>query len=558
MKIDDTLTQHVLVERGLLTADQIREASLLSASLGKSLIDTLIFKNYISEDELGKVLAAAAGVGYVSLKDLRISNEVLSAISEEVAITQKIVPFAHDERGIHIAMADPTNAALRIFLERQTGLAVIPYLAFPSQIQAGLSQYKRDINADIDKIMAEIKASSNQELSKIAEETPTIRLFNTLMNYGLAQGASDIHIEAQETNTLIRFRLDGILHDILLLDKAIQPALVARLKFLCNLKIDEHRLPQDGRFKYEEGEEKVAVRVSIIPSFFGENLVMRLLKVSSKIQSLEELGFTPTMIAQISSQVKRTNGIILLTGPTGSGKTTSLYSILETLNKPEVKIATIEDPIEYGLPRVSQIQTNPTTGLDFATGLRALLRHDPNIIMVGEIRDKETASISINAALTGHLVLSTLHTNDATSALPRLLDLNVEAFLLSATLRMVVAQRLVRKLCEKCRRLTQVTPEVLKELSDLTRYSVEDLARCQFYEPQGCSECNLGYRGRFVIAEVLVVDDTFAQMVNNNPNNETLRETAIKSGMITLIQDGIIKASQGITSLSEILREARE
>ncbi len=556
MKIDDTSVQQLLWDKHLLTKEQIESAVLLAPSLGKSFTDTLVFKHYIDEDTLGKVMAEGMGVGYVTLKGVNIPPDVLGLVAEDEAINHRLVPFARSQTELYLAMADPSDFDTINALEKQTGLIIKPYLAFNDQIQLGLAQYKNDIRAAFQKILTEApQVGQGDDLAKVAEDAPTVRMLETIIDYAIAEGASDIHIEGQETNMLIRFRVDGVLRDILILDVTLQAAIVARVKVLCNLKLDEHRLPQDGRFRYEHLNAKIAMRVSIIPSFYAENVVMRLIPEATKAMTLEEIGFTAANAQLISSQIQATSGMILLTGPTGSGKTTTLYSILEMLNKPEVKIETIEDPIEYGITRVSQIQVNPETGLDFATGLRALLRHDPNILMVGEIRDHDTADISVNAALTGHLVLSTLHTNDAPSSIPRFIDLGVEPFLLTATLRMVVAQRLARRLCPKCAKPEAVSEPILRELARLTGYSIDDLRTRQFLGPQGCADCTSGYRGRVGLHEIFVLNEEMSNLILTHPSNDKIREVAIRNGMVTMIQDGIAKAASGLTSISEVMRE---
>ncbi len=554
MKIDDAAIQRIIWDQKLLTKDQIESAILLAPSLGRSFVDTLLFKNLITEDTLGHVIAEAIGVEYVSLKGKVIPADVLSLISEDSAVAHDILPFAKTDTELSLAMADPSDFEIINFIEKKTGLVVKPFLSFKGQITSGLSQYKKDINAEFQAILGTIQPVEG-DLSKVAEDVPTIKMLDTIMDYASVQDASDIHIEAQETNTLIRFRLDGILHDILILDKKVQPAIVARIKYLCNLKIDEHRLPQDGRFKFDHTNTKLSIRVSIIPTFYGENVVMRLLPESTKTRTLEELGFTPANIETIKREITRTSGIILLTGPTGSGKTTTLYSILEMVNKPEVKISTIEDPIEYSMPRIAQTQVNTQTGMDFASGLRALLRHDPNIIMVGEVRDQETADISINAALTGHLVLSTLHTNDAPSTIPRLIDLGVAPFLLSATMRVVVAQRLVRILCRECATPLEMSEQQLIELANTTGFAIDDLRNKSFKQAVGCEKCSDGFAGRFGIHELFIVDPAMSELIMTRPSNEKIKAAATQSGMYSMLQDGIAKASAGLTTIEEVLRE---
>ncbi len=555
MKIDDATIQHILWQNQLLSKEQIESAVLLAPSLGKSFLETLIFKNYISEEKLGQVIAESLGVEYVAVTGKMIPIDVLSLVPEDSAVAHQIVPFARSQTELYLAMADPTNFEIINFIEKKTGLIVKPYYTFPDQIMSGLAQYKYDINAAFDKILHTM-AITGADLAKAAEDVPTIKMLDTIMEYAIAKQASDVHIEGQEKNTLIRFRVDGILHDVLVLDSRVHPVLVARIKYLCNLRLDEHRLPQDGRFKYEHLGNRVAVRVSVIPTFYAENAVLRILPETAKSQTLEDLGLSPANIQILTAQITRTSGIILLTGPTGSGKTTTLYSLIEMLNKPEVKIATIEDPVEYSMPRIAQTQVNPGSGLDFAAGLRALLRHDPNIIMVGEIRDHETADISINAALTGHLVLSTLHTNDAASTISRLIDLDIEPFLLSATLRTVVAQRLVRRLCPNCSHPTQLSPAALEEVAHLTHFSTDELKTKTFFTAEGCSECTGGYKGRLGIHEVLLLDEELNNLILTRPSNDMVTAMAIKKGMYTMLQDGVAKAAARLTTIEEVFREA--
>lgn len=557
MLLDDATLQKLLWDKQLLTKELLDQAVLLAPSLGKSFADTLIFKHYIEEDTLGKVMAEGMGVGYINLKSQTIPDDVLNLVPEDAAVTHKLVPFARSGNELQVAMSDPSDFGIINFLEKQTGLIIKPFFAFQNHIHEAQSQYKKDIRAAFEKILKEVQQNAPQgDLAKVAEEAPIVQMLETIIDYAIAENASDIHIEGQESNMIIRFRIDGTLRDVLILNSTLQPALVARIKVLCNLKLDEHRLPQDGRFKFEHTGARIAMRVSIIPSFFAENVVMRLLPEATKAMTLEEVGFTPANAELVVQQIKAPNGIILLTGPTGSGKTTTLYSIIEMLNKPEVSIVTIEDPVEYGMPRVSQIQVNAETGLDFASGLRSILRHDPNIIMVGEIRDQDTADISMNASLTGHLVLSTLHTNDAPSSIPRLIDLGVEPYLITATLRMVVAQRLVRRLCQKCAQPTPIPDTLLQHIAELTGFSIDELKSKQFMEAQGCPECTGGYKGRIGIHELLVVNEAISELILTRPSNDKMREVAIQSGMYTMVQDGIAKAAAGLTTITEILRKA--
>ncbi len=555
MTVSDATVQRVLLAKRLLTKEQIESAVLLAPSLGKSFLETILLKNYLAESVLGPAIAESLGVPYVNLAGQKIAGGLLDLIPEATATSYQIIGFSRQGDTLAVAMADPSNFEAINFLQKKTGLTVKPFFAFESQIQTALGQYKRNIQLEVQSLLASVEVNQ-ANLAKVAEELPTIKLLETILDYAIAEGASDIHFEGQENSTLVRFRLDGRLKDVLVLESRVQPAVIARIKYLSNLKIDEHRLPQDGRFAYSKNASKVALRVSILPTYFGENIVMRLLPENARTQTLVDLGFSPANIEKLKHQIGRPNGIILLTGPTGSGKTTTLYTLIEMLNQPEVKIATIEDPIEYGIARVSQSQVNNETGFTFAKGLRALLRHDPNIIMVGEIRDQETADIALNAALTGHLVLSTLHTNDATTAPARLLDLGVESFLVGSTVRLVVAQRLVRQLCPSCRQPQPLDAQTMAELTRLSGWTPAQLQSAKLYRPVGCAACSEGYRGRLGIHELFVVDETVRELLATEATGDKLRAYATSHGMLTLLQDGLTKVMAGLTTLDEVRREA--
>jgi type IV pilus assembly protein PilB len=408
----------------------------------------------------------------------------------------------------------------------------------------------------------------------MAEEIPVIRVVDTLLEYAVFEKASDIHIEPQENAVIVRYRIDGVLHDVMTLPKVIQAAIVARIKVLTNLKIDEHRLPQDGRFKIEKDGYKFSLRVSTIPIFDGEKVVIRLLDETAKALSLEDLGFEKTGFDVIMRNVKKPHGMLLVTGPTGSGKSTTLYTVLSMLNTKNVNISTIEDPVEYRIVGANQMQVNPKIGLTFALGLRALLRQDPNIIMIGEVRDKETAEEAVHAAMTGHIVFSTLHTNSAAAALPRLLDIGVEPFLIASTINAVLAQRLVRVICKDCKtevKMDEVTLESLGKLFHLDKLlpvmtregivpaKVKSLTELKFYKGQGCDKCgHSGYKGRLGIHEVLEVTPQVADMIMERKSSQEIQDQAEKEGMILMWEDGFIKAVKGITSIDEILRVSKE
>jgi len=421
------------------------------------------------------------------------------------------------------------------------------------------------------KVVKEGKKEEKEELQKAAQEIPVIKIVDTLLRHAILQRASDIHIEPMEKEVVVRYRIDGILHDAMTLPKNVQSGIVARIKVLSNLKLDEHRLPQDGRFKIETGDYKYSIRVSILPVYYGEKIVMRLLPETARALTLEGLGLRGRDLELVQQSLRKPVGMILVTGPTGSGKTTTLYSMMEILNTPEVNISTVEDPIEYMMPRVNQTQVNPKIGLTFASGLRALLRQDPDIIMVGEIRDSETASLAINAALTGHLVLSTLHTNSAAGAIPRLIEMGAEPFLIASTLNVILAQRLVRKLCSNRTRY-KFKPEQIKSLEkyvDIERINkvlkerkiikgVSSIKEATFYKPAQSKECPEGYKGRIGIFEVLSVSEAIKEMILRKENADHIQEEAQKEGMTLMVEDGLIKAMQGITSIEEVLRVTTE
>ena len=427
------------------------------------------------------------------------------------------------------------------------------------------AEYLRVINPDSS------DGQSEGDLKKLAEDIPVVRIVDTLLKHAILQRASDIHIEPMEKEVLVRYRIDGILRDTMVLPKNTAPSITARIKILSNLKIDEKRLPQDGRFKIETAEDKVSFRVSILPVYNGEKIVMRILLENSKGFSFETLGFLSSQIEDMHWAINRPTGMILVTGPTGSGKTTTLYTALDILNTPDVNISTIEDPIEYQIPRINQTQVKPDIGFSFANGLRSLVRQDPDIIMVGEIRDNETASLAVNAALTGHLVLSTLHTNSAAGAVPRLLDMEVEPFLMASTVNVIIAQRLVRVLCsgkEKYFLSNQQLERLSKEV-DLDRVAsflvkekitgkISDWSKVPFYKPSLDKECPEGYKSRVGVHEILRVSEGIRNLIMSNATSDDIEKQAKKEGMMTMLEDGIVKCVQGITTIEEILRVTNE
>ena len=439
-------------------------------------------------------------------------------------------------------------------------MKVKPFLATPEAIAKALSQYKKNIRKEFKKVIDEnlrrAKSIDLKDLTKVASDLPVIKILDTLLSYAAAERASDIHIELLAEELVVRFRIDGMLRDIISLPKGVQSALVARIKILANLKIDEHRVPQDGRFKFKIGEDFISLRVSILPAFYGENVVLRLLFESARPLSLEELGLSGENFKFLQRNIQKPNGLILVTGPTGCGKTTTLYSVLNILNVAEVKICTVEDPIEYSVGRITQVQVNPGTGLTFSAGLRSLVRHDPDIIMVGEIRDKETVEMAVHSALTGHLVLSTLHTNNAAGAIPRLLDMGAEGFLVASTTNAIIAQRLVRRICTACIKRYKPGEEALKIF--INEFG-KKVIKQDFYKGEGCEECGgSGYKGRSGIYEILELNDQIRDLVVRKVAAEEINKMAIKAGMVSMLADGLDKIAAGVTTIEEVLRVVQE
>lgn len=559
MELPKDKLKQILIKSGYITEEDFEKALKDAKDFDKDLVDVLIFRGLITEELLGKLIAKDLGFSYASIRNKTIPEEVLNVIPEKVAHTYKIIPFKLDDKGLHLAMEDPNNFEAIEFTKRKTGHKIIPYFITSADLAKTHGQYKRNIKEEFENIIQEnIKKATKlgKDVAKAAEELPVIKILDTILDYAVAVRSSDVHIETLQEAVLIRFRIDGILKDITALPKGIQAAVVARIKILSSLKLDEQRIPQDGRFKYQSEDATIALRVSILPAYYGENVVMRVLPETSRPLSLEELGLTKSSLEMVQRSIKKPHGMILVTGPTGSGKTTTLYSVLTILNTTMVKIVTVEDPVEYGVRRVNQTQINPKAGLTFANGLRSMLRHDPDVIMVGEIRDEETADIAIHSALTGHLVLSTLHTNDAPGAIPRLLDMNIQGYLVASTLVIVVAQRLVRKICQFC--VAEIKTSETEQKILITQFG-EQVKKMSFFKGKGCNECSeTGYKGRIGIFEVFEVNDEIQELTNKHSSTEQIRKAAKKAGMVPMMQDGLDKVQAGITTIEEITRVIRE
>lgn len=557
---DNQALYNALKELQVIEDKQLDDAFSASQRQQIPLGNILLDKNLISDSDLGKLIAQILGVPVVSLAAIKIPQEILMIIPELIARKERIIAFKKDEQGLHVAMENPRNLPIITFLQNKLGLPLIPYYATGRDIDQALALYLQDIGKAFGDIMREnlqqATGKTNQNI-----DPPIIKIVETTVSYAYKNNASDIHMEPGEVNALVRFRIDGILHDIILFPMSLYPEIVRRIKVLAKLRTDESQEPQDGKIEFNIDEKKLDVRVSTVPVKRGEKIVMRLLSEGARQISLLTLGFSQSDLTKIETAYRKPYGAILATGPTGSGKTTTMYAILKLLNNRDVNIMTIEDPIEYDIEGINQMQVNPKTNVTFAAGLRSILRQDPNIILVGEIRDQETADIAINAAMTGHLVLSTLHTNDSATAIPRLFDMGIEPFLIASTVNVILAQRLVRKTHTVCR----ISEEVPRE--KLVGYLGEALiakifgteAVIRLYKGKGCDLChNSGYEGRIGIFEVMVLDDELKQAIIDKKDAAIIRSLAQKDGMRTMIEDGLEKVKAGETTIEEVLRVTKE
>lgn len=559
----------MIVESGLVSVKEFESAKTEAHRAGQKIENVLIGRGDVPESYFFELLSTFYGVPMAGLTRRTINMEVLRMIPEDFAKTRGIAVFDQSESKLKVAMQDPGDIKLIEYLRFKTGSEIEVYLATAADIIHALRFYKGDISKQFEIIIEEnikkalIASPETATLERLAENIPIVTIIDSIIEFAVLSRASDIHFERTAEKLIVRYRIDGILKDITELPKELHPALTARIKILSNLAIDEHFKPQDGRFKFKFEDEAVDVRVSVMPTFHGEKSVLRLLRGAARPLNLEELGMVGKNLAIVKDAITKSHGMILSTGPTGSGKTTTLYAILHLLNKPGVNISTVEDPIEYDVPRLNQTQVNVKAGITFATGLRSLLRQNPDILMVGEIRDLETAEIAVNAALTGHLLLSSLHTNDAITSIPRLTDIGVPKFLMSTTLNLIIAQRLVRKICQSCIESYPVSPEIKKAIQDQfailypkekITYAIPEL----LYKSGTCPECSVGYQGQVAIFEVLTVTPAMREIINSEWTIEDLRKQARKEGMMTMFEDGLAKVEAGITTIEEILRVIRE
>ena len=592
MRVSDKTVEKLLKQGGIVNDSQLDDLKTLAKRSKQSLQETVIDQKVVSDEKLTKMIGELIDVPFVRIEPKDILDDVLKKIPEHIARQYNVVLFAINEDGsLSLAMEDPDDVQALNFIQKEIGYNTKVFLATKSNILDCLENYRGDMNDELDEVISVQKDASaeDQNVSQddFAENSPIAQTVNLLLEYAIKSNASDIHIEPREDYVQIRYRIDGVLKEVNKLPRNVHGALVSRIKILSNLKIDERRVPQDGRFKIKVSGKQYALRVSTLPIADGEKVVMRILDESNQAISLDKLGYWGLSLATVKDAMAQPNGMILVTGPTGSGKSTSLFSILSELNTPDVNISTIEDPVEYKIPGVNQTQTNAKAGMTFASGLRALLRQDPNIIMVGEIRDGETANLGVQAALTGHLVFSTLHTNNAATCLPRLLDMGIEPFLIASTVKAVIGQRLVRRLCMNCRQEYVPNAEELSYIVQMFSLKQGSIQRLHELEgqafadkiggdtpmgstdvtiqrlwrpnPEGCDECNhVGFKGRVGIYEVLGISVPIQKMITANATSNDIQEQAISEGMVTMQTDGLIKSLRGVTTIEEVLRATRE
>jgi len=554
MYLDQEKLVELLKKNGLITEDKAVEVVSFAKNSKLSLEEALIEKDIITDEQLGMLIADYYKIPFVTLSKLSIPDDIARIVPERVARKQKIVAFARDETGVKLAMADPSNKELTEMVSRKTGMNVVPYFATERDIYDVLRVYKKDLQKTFDSFIKDHLEKSGRI---ILNDAPVGKIVDAIINYGYHDNASDIHIEPQEKNSLVRFRIDGVLHDVLIFPKALHDQIVSRIKVLSRLRTDEHLAPQDGKMRLTVDVDDIDIRVSILPVSDGEKIVLRLLTSRLKLFSLIDLGMNETDLKKVNNAYGKSFGMILSTGPTGSGKTTSIYAILKILNTRDKNITTIEDPVEYRIKGVNQINVNTKTNLTFASGLRSILRQDPNIVFVGEIRDGETAGIAVNAALTGHLVLSTLHTNDAATTLPRLIDMKVEPFLVASTVNVIIGQRLVRKICEMCKASLEIDQNDLKKnlTEELIRKHFGANEKIRIYQGKGCKVCHdTGYAGRLGVFEVLEVSKEIKRLIVERTDSDVITKKAIEEGMTTMMEDGLDKVVKGLTTIEEIMR----
>jgi type IV pilus assembly protein PilB len=568
-----------LVEQNLLTQDKLDDLKFQASNSGKSLLQLIAEQNAVPKESMTKLIADATGNAYIDLSDVLITPEIIELLPRDDAMRYMAVPFAEENGRVSIAMLDASNVQAVDYLANKIGHPLNIFVASEFGLQQALTQYSADLESGVSDAIASDSAEKAQaqidsDVKTIVQDSPISKALSAILDYAVQKRASDIHIEPRENDLRIRARVDGILNEIMVLPKSIEPALVSRIKILSNLKIDEHRVPQDGQFKVHASNKDVDLRIAISPVVWGEQVVIRILDKSEGLIDLAGLGFVGPALRAIREGINRPNGMILSSGPTGSGKSTTLYALIQEIISDEINIVTLEDPVEYKMDGVNQIQVNNDVGLTFAGGLRSILRQDPNVVMVGEIRDPETANLAVQAALTGHLVFSTLHTNSAAGVLPRLLDMGIEPFLIASTVNTVIGQRLVRRLAGDPQpymadpseieginaSLGDVLPQQAGNISEVSNYlGFQQLPLAHqnaytLYKGQATEQFPNGYKGRMGIYEVFSVKDEIESLVINHATSSQIQRAAQEQGMLTMRQDGYLKALSGVTSADEVNR----
>lgn len=562
--ISDDKLAAILLDGEFVDEESLNHAVRLAKESKIPLEKVILEKELLTDSHMGQIIAAELGYPFIDLRLQSVDIDLMMTLPEAFAEQNKVLVYSEKDDEVHVAINDPKNEHLIQLLEKRLNKKLVFHYATANDLHQSFNLYKRDLDK---KILALTKHALRQRKGKKDDEkdedTEVIQIMDLLFEYAYSSKASDLHIEPQEVETVIRFRVDGVLDDRLFLPKRLHDRLMTRIKILAHLRTDEHHAAQDGHMDYRFSGEKVDMRVSILPTTYGEKVVLRLLSEKSRQFSIEELGLSPKDLVKLKEQARKPWGMILVTGPTGSGKTTTLYAVLKILNNRGVNISTIEDPVEYSLLGVNQIQVNTKTELTFSRGLRSIVRQDPDIIMVGEIRDNETADIAVNAALTGHLLLSTLHTNDAATSLPRLMDMGIEPFLVASTVNIIMAQRLLRRICMKCITSYESTVEELEEDGFLVPEKMKEAlfakGKQRLYKGEGCKVCNhSGYLGRIGAFEILQVDAEVRKMIVDQASSDAIRDYAISKGMSTMFDDGIKKVLEGQTTIEELIRVVRD
>jgi len=559
MKLSNNQLKILLLGSNLIPWDKLEVAAREADLKNLSLLEYLPSTNLVTPDQLGKIVAEELKISFANLREEKLDEKLLNLIPERVARARGVIIFEKNDNFAKVGMTDPDDIEIMHLVQKKIGKKIIPYYITKHDLEYALGKYKGSAQEKFKKILQKLK---NKSISATQKDELTVEIVDVILEYGYQSKASDIHIEPFINEVMIRFRVDGILHDVLNVPKQLLELVVSRIKIMAKMRTDEHRAAQDGKISFKTALEDLDVRVSILPTAAGEKVVMRLLSSKNRNYGLEDLGFFDDNLKLINQTIKNPHGMILVTGPTGSGKTTTVYGILKILNKREINISSIEDPVEYNVEGVNQIQVNNKTNLTFANGLRAILRQDPDIIMIGEIRDEETANIAVNSALTGHLVLSTLHTNDAATTLPRFLEMGIEPFLVASTVNVAIAQRLVRRICRKCIMSYQISEDELRIIERskaiqniLKSEGCTDFKKLRFYKGLGCPVCgNTGFAGRIGVFEILEMTERIRGLVIDRVNSDEILKAAKEEGMTVMLHDGIRKIFNGETTLMEVVR----